>query len=544
MRTRRIEGKRDLTLSSLVLASSIWLAFAPLAKADTNATWSGATGGNWTTAADWSTNPNYPNNGTPSGTNYTATISTGSPYVLQLNSNVTIDGLTINSSSASQLDQSAGTFQAGTISITAGSYYFTGGTLLDTNVSTTNNGFNVFGGTLNGDTFNGTMTWNGTMKVQNGLSASGGTMNVVPGTTVIYADAASQTFSNVSILPLEQSGSQAIIYPSGPDSTGAQTLTLASTASVDDGIQFANDHTGDTLLNNGKMTTNTLDETYGLQIDTSNFTNNGSVTQTGEQLFINCAGTITNNSTGVINLEQGLGSITGGTINNSGLIEYDGGGLSGNITNTGTIGGFDEYRNFSISGSVANSGTFDLTGGSGSTSETLSSFSSTGGSVVWEGFAMTGGTTISGGSFEASGSLTGNLTLSTSAPTYLANISGTTAESQYDQLAVDGNTTLSGDLAVTFSFFTPTHSETFTILSVNGAGHTLVGSFANVSNGGELLVNNGADEFQVFYGSGAFADEVVLENFQAVPEPASLALLLGGAGFGLLRRRRPRTVIA
>ncbi len=44
---------------------------------DTSATWNGATS-TWSNAADWSTNPNYPNNGTPAGVLYDVVIKNGS----------------------------------------------------------------------------------------------------------------------------------------------------------------------------------------------------------------------------------------------------------------------------------------------------------------------------------------------------------------------------------------------------------------------------------------------------------------------------------
>ena len=47
------------------------------ALADTNSTWDGSTN-NWSSATHWSTNPNYPNNGTPLGLSYDVFIAKGS----------------------------------------------------------------------------------------------------------------------------------------------------------------------------------------------------------------------------------------------------------------------------------------------------------------------------------------------------------------------------------------------------------------------------------------------------------------------------------
>src|SRR5687768_11049203 len=66
--------------------------------AATGSNWLSAVNGTWSDASKWSTNPNYPNNGTPPATTYDAVIDAiGSAYVVTLNSNVTVDMLTLNS---------------------------------------------------------------------------------------------------------------------------------------------------------------------------------------------------------------------------------------------------------------------------------------------------------------------------------------------------------------------------------------------------------------------------------------------------------------
>jgi hypothetical protein len=65
-RQRRVSGRRIC----YALAAA---AFFPgvVGATEITSTWSGNTG-NWTDPTQWSTNPNYPNNGTPSGTDYDA----------------------------------------------------------------------------------------------------------------------------------------------------------------------------------------------------------------------------------------------------------------------------------------------------------------------------------------------------------------------------------------------------------------------------------------------------------------------------------------
>src|SRR4051812_20566044 len=59
--------RRDGLRKQLFLAALAWSSSAALAD---TANWLNAVNGNWTDASKWSTNPAYPNNGTPAGANY------------------------------------------------------------------------------------------------------------------------------------------------------------------------------------------------------------------------------------------------------------------------------------------------------------------------------------------------------------------------------------------------------------------------------------------------------------------------------------------
>lgn len=98
--------------------------------AQTDAYWLNAADGDWSTASNWSTDPIYPNNGSPTASDtYNVTIdASGAAYTVTLDTDITLDNLTLNSS-----DQMLVTNQdmdiSGTLNIQAGSFRPVSGTL-------------------------------------------------------------------------------------------------------------------------------------------------------------------------------------------------------------------------------------------------------------------------------------------------------------------------------------------------------------------------------------------------------------------------------
>ncbi|HUT35189.1 MAG TPA: PEP-CTERM sorting domain-containing protein [Planctomycetota bacterium] len=120
----------------------------------------------------------------------------------------------------------------------------------------------------------------------------------------------------------------------------------------------------------------------------------------------------------------------------------------------------------------------------------------------------------------------------------IMELAGLAAGTGYDQVNILGNVTLGGELELLVDrafrdLIQPT--DMFFLMSAGGVS----GDFANVLPGGLLVSEDGLSRFNVYYGldSPYGADVVVLSNFAAVPEPATLTLLALG-GLTLLRRRR------
>ncbi len=158
---------------------------------------------------------------------------------------------------------------------------------------------------------------------------------------------------------------------------------------------------------------------------------------------------------------------------------------------------------------------------------------------------LTGGGTViadvSNDAFMSPGNVLGTLTvngkLNLMANSVLSfDIGGTTQGATYDFLSVSGTATLGGTLAINFvngARQTMLPTDTFTLLSAS----SISGSFANVASGTRLMSNFGQGSFLVTY-SGS---NLVLSNFDPVPEPSTWALLIGGLGvvvIAALRRKK------
>jgi hypothetical protein len=118
---------RSLIFAAGIISSSSTAVFAQSVATS----WLNPIDGNWSDPARWSTNPNYPNNGTPPGANYSVDVTAaGSSYQITLGDadDVSVTWLKLRSSDAT-VRQTGGTFLPDFLFVASGRFWLSGGTL-------------------------------------------------------------------------------------------------------------------------------------------------------------------------------------------------------------------------------------------------------------------------------------------------------------------------------------------------------------------------------------------------------------------------------
>jgi hypothetical protein len=299
------------------------------ARADTSSEWINTAGSDWTDPTSWSTDPYYPNNGSPSGTDYQAVIDQPgtAPYTITFGSSddAAVDGLTMSAGTAA-VYQSGGTLDVESISISAGTYDMAGGVLSGATISKTGGTFNLLGGTLDDVTFDGFLiqftTAGGSFSVTDGLSTGGGTLRLAGNSSSLYFDGASQSISTILLQGRPTTNADTpTAYVGGPNSTGPVTLTINSNATVEGDLNI-NDNpsiSGNTLVNDGSLLGNLSNR--ALTVDSTNFINNGTAAaSSGGILASNNSNNFTNSASGVIEGIGGQVDMVGTFATNSGRV--------------------------------------------------------------------------------------------------------------------------------------------------------------------------------------------------------------------------------
>jgi len=134
------------------------------------------------------------------------------------------------------------------------------------------------------------------------------------------------------------------------------------------------------------------------------------------------------------------------------------------------------------------------------------------------------------GSSPGKGSIVGDLLINDGGE-WIVEIAGLTPEVDFDQLMVDGDVTIDGDVIFRFiTSFGPNSGQTFDFLSATGAidlsGATF--RFENLEPGFQFEVNANSGGFQML---------ALTDGVSTIPEPSSVLLLAVGIA-ALLRRQR------
>jgi len=405
----------------------------------------------------------------------------------------------------------------------------TGGTF----VASGTNYFTETGGTLNGVTLNtpdfGLFTGSTTtLNVLSNLTGVGQWWFDYIGQKIVF-DGPSQEMSNINLLSVADSGATSL-FIGGTNSPGPVTLTIASNAAVYTPpynvyilINGSNGH--GSLINNGMLGGN-----FNIA-SLDNFVNNGTYNNSGSSYsgltiatsvasFSNY-GTMTSTNGGMIaitssNSLNALGALI--SVSNGALLE-----MFNHATNAGTISLINSQLQIDVN--FSNQGTISLS------NSILHAYDAT--------HTQNSTFNLGDGTLTGSGTVYGNLVLSSDPSQLDFNIGGTNQGTTYDYLAITGNVTLAGDLNIAFKngFQNAiTSGEAFAILTVAGT-NAITGAFDDVADGARLETTDGYGSFQVNYESSTNANEILLSDFVATPEPGSLGVIIGSA---FLLRRRPR----
>jgi filamentous hemagglutinin len=246
----------------------------------------------------------------------------GTAYTVTLNSDITVNSLTINVANATLL-QTSGTFQAGTATISAGTYQVNGGTIKGGNWTISGTGSMKFNGSGNNVLDNVSLT--GAID----LSASSSYVRLINGTN--FTAVASLSIGSNSTLGLGQASfDNANITLHGNSAVaieGSQSVTLGTNVTISQAANSSG-NIGQSFVVSG----------------TDNLDNHGVIEalNTGSTITISPTGAFTNSGTlsaaggGTINVNAG--SATAPNFTNAGILKVDTGGtinLNGSYTTAG-----------------------------------------------------------------------------------------------------------------------------------------------------------------------------------------------------------------
>ena len=486
--------------------------------------WTGAANSNFTEGGNWSQNSwdqwsDYRFGGTP--TNASATINS----YFGMNSISLVSGLTsditINSSASNPVIMGVGVTgnSSALISIAADSRNLT----------------------INGDY----------------ISASAVTWDVGSGRTLTLNGPLNNWFNPAALI---KNGAGTALLTAGNGYTGTTTINGGTLILQGGGGQGTN-YNGGSIAINGASTLRITGERYNFSGDTIAFDSNGGGTINA---IASGAGGMVFMGGNTFQTNGGAQNVISGTrigAENQGL------NLNGQTATFAVVSGTDAVSDLKITGTLWNGGNVIKTGNGilemAADQQYVGTTTVSGGTLLINGNVSTstlttvqagatiGGTgaigalTVNNGGFINPGNSPGILTVNgdfTHQGTLVAEITGTTAGGQYDQLIVNGEIALSGALDLQISGTSSYQLNDTIFLILNDGADAINGTFSNYSEGATVGNFGGFDWMITYFANG---DSLGAPSFiggndvalRAIPEPS--AALLGGLGvLGLLRRRR------
>jgi filamentous hemagglutinin len=309
-----------------ILASSASVFGLCAAHGQITASWLSPVSGTWTDPTKWSTNPVYPNNGSPNPADtYDVVINPSGGYVVALSSDVTVNSISMGSVNISQIWHTAGTLQAGTISMLTSGYRLQGGTINNAYIT------GPAGTKLLIDAYLGTSTLDGvTLAIDAAQQSTGGTTVVRNGLTLRNSTVSTVwngiKFDGTQII--EGTGTFLLGQESSLRATTGAGLTIGSSITVRS--QQRGYVGADTLVNRGTLESASSSggtfSVFGTQV----FHNEGWIKNSNNGYFA-----ITNlDNTGTITLTGGSTVLWGDHWTNDGTMSLTNGTLQADGTFT------------------------------------------------------------------------------------------------------------------------------------------------------------------------------------------------------------------
>jgi hypothetical protein len=326
---------------------------------------------------------------------------------------------------------------------------------------------------------------------------------------------------------LQQSGSQSFVY-------GPGIIVRAAGGDVTIGGN------GPTYnrTNNGRLASEVAGKSFLVYGSATTFTNNGTIAVSGGTFLITVQKFLHNGTIDV----SGAGTFVTDSTNyaNKG-IPFNGPNAALNLSGGGTVVAAFVDTLAHPAGFTWTGGTLRITGSGSNFAGTLtvpSGGTLAGGGTITDPVTVSPGGTVAPGASPAILS-TGSISFAASA-TLAAEVNGTTAGPEYDQLNVTGTVVLD-DALLDLSFgYAPLLNDAFTLIKNDGTD-PITGTFLALDEGATFTETDSLSRVNTLRISyvGGDGNDVVVQAI-AVPEPAGVAAGVGLGVLGTTSRRRRR----